>query len=67
MVWACMFCLSHPLKYERNYGLGMDALVISLIQSMDALVTVMLLELERNYGLGMDAAGPHIVRLHASA
>ena len=35
------------LEYERNYGLGMDALV-----------TRILLEHERNYGLGMDAPVP---------
>ena len=50
------------LEHERNYGLGMDALVIALTGTRTELWfghgcsgERMLLEHERNYGLGMDA------------
>ena len=66
MVWAWMLWSGDRvlLEHERNYGLGMDALVIVCSfgtrtkygLGIDALVTVcMLLKHERNCGLGMDA------------
>ena len=57
------------LEHERNYGLGMGALVHRMLlehernygMGMDALGHRMLLEHERNYGLGMDALGHRLL------
>ena len=50
------------LKHERNYGLGMDALVTVRSRNTNGIMSLhgcfgdrMLLKHERNYGLGMDA------------
>ena len=49
------------LEHERNYGLGMDALVTAGSSNTNGIMVWacsghrMLLEHERNYGLGMDA------------
>ena len=50
------------LEHERNYGLGMDAVVLVCSLNTNGIMVWawmlcngMLLEHERNYGLGMDA------------
>ena len=50
------------LEHERNYGLGMDALVMEWFRNTNRVSfghgcsgDGMLLEHEENYGLGMDA------------
>ena len=66
MVLACMLWWPYALlEHERNYGLGMHALVTECSRNTSGIMVggmhdacsgdCMLLEHERNYGSGMDA------------
>ena len=62
MVWAWMLWSSHLFENKRSYGLGVDDLVIALIEQVYGIMvwawmirSSRSLENERNHGLGMDA------------